>query len=64
VPSMCRKHSSNDRRSRIIRRNLSGVHQQVQKISQSESSRSVSKNEGGLKWQQAKLRNTEKNISE
>jgi hypothetical protein len=65
VPSMHRKHSSNARRSRIHGRNSGGVHRQVQKIVQSESSRSVSENKGEIRWQQAKrkTRNTGKDIS-
>lgn len=65
VPSMHRKHSSNGRRSRIHGRNSGGVHRQVQKIFQSESSRSVSENKGEIRWQQAKreTRNTGKGIS-
>ena len=65
MPSMHRKHSSNGRRSRIHGRNSGGVHRQVQKIFQSESSRSVSENKGEIRWQQAKreTRNTGKGIS-
>src|SRR5229473_6308502 len=65
VPSMHRKHSSNGRRSRIHGRNSGGVHRQVQRIFQSESSRSVSENKGEMIWQQAKreTRNTGKDIS-
>jgi len=51
---MHRKHSSNRRRSRIHGRNSGGVHRQVQKILQSESSRSVSEDKGEIRWQQAK----------
>jgi hypothetical protein len=46
VPSMHRKHSSHGRRSRIHGRNSGGVHRQVQKTFQSESSPSVSENKG------------------
>src|SRR5580700_94088 len=65
VPSMHRKHSSDGRRSRIHGRNSSGVHRPVQKVFQSESSRSVSKNKGEIRWQQAKreTRNKGKGIS-
>src|SRR6266568_802116 len=64
VPSMHRKHSSNGRRSRIHGRNSGGVHRQVQRIFQSESSRFVSENKGEIRWQQARreTRNTEKGI--
>jgi hypothetical protein len=67
VPSMHRSHSSNGRRSRIHRRNSGGVHRQVQKSFQSESSRSVSENTrsiaentGEMRWLPAKreTRNT------
>jgi Bacterial protein of unknown function (DUF899) len=53
------------RRSRIHGRNSGGVHRQVQKIFQSESSRSVSENKGEIRWQQAKreTRSTRKGIS-
>jgi len=49
VASMHRKHSSNGRRSRIHGRNSGGVHRQVQKSFQGESSRSVSEREGTMK---------------
>jgi hypothetical protein len=44
---------------------LAGVHRQVRKISQSESSRSVSEDKGEIRWQQAKreTRNTGQGIS-
>ena len=42
MPGMHRKHSSNDCRSRIYGRNSGGVHRQVEKMFQNESSRSVS----------------------
>src|SRR5260370_41112715 len=65
VPSMHRKHSSNGRRSRIHGRNSGGVHRQIQKVFQGESSRSVSENKGEIRWQQARreARNTGKDIS-
>src|SRR4030088_952720 len=43
---MHRKHSCNGRRSRIHGRNSGGVHRQIQKIFQSESSRSDSEKKG------------------
>src|SRR5215831_50978 len=65
VPSMHRNHSGNGRRSRIHGRNPGGVRQQVQKIFQSEWSRSGSENEGEIRWQQAKrkIKKTSKDIS-
>jgi NAD(P)-dependent dehydrogenase (short-subunit alcohol dehydrogenase family) len=65
VPSMHRKRSSDDRRSRILGRNSGGVHRQVQKIFQREWPRSVSGNKGEMIWQQAKreTRSTRKGIS-
>jgi hypothetical protein len=48
VPSMHRKHSSNGRRSWIHGRNSGGVHRQIQKSLQSESSRSVSESKGEM----------------
>src|SRR5580700_450121 len=54
VSSMHRKRSSDGRRSGIHGRNSGGVHRQIQKISQGEWSRSVSENQGEIKWQQAR----------
>ena len=64
MPSMHRKRSSNGRRSRIDGRNSGGVHRQVQKTFQSESSRFASENNGDMRWQQTKrnIRNTGKRI--
>jgi len=50
VSSMHRKHSSDGSRSRIHGRNSRGVHRQVQKIFQSEASRSVSEDKGEMIW--------------
>jgi hypothetical protein len=49
VPSMHRKHSSNGRRRRIHRWNSGGLHRQVQKVFQSESSWSISENKGEIR---------------
>src|ERR1035437_2553402 len=57
---MHRKHSSNGRRSRIHGRNSGGLHRQVQKIFQSELSRSVSENKGENKMATSKERNKER----
>src|SRR4029077_10493281 len=53
VPSMHRKHSSNGCWSRIHWRNSGGLHRQVQKIFQNESSWINSENKGEIKWQRA-----------
>src|SRR5258705_10718335 len=53
---MHRKHSSDGRRGRIHGRNSGGVHRQVQKIFQSESSRSASENKGENKMATSKER--------
>src|SRR5712664_544024 len=54
VPSMHRKRSSDGRRSGIHGRNSGGVHWEVQEIFQGEWFRSVSKNKGEIRWQQAR----------
>ena len=66
VPGMPRQHSSNGRRSWVHGRKSGGGHRQVQKILQSEWSRSVSENKGEIRWQQARreTRNTGKGISQ
>jgi hypothetical protein len=51
---MHRKRSSDRRRSGIYCRNSGGAHRQIQKSFQSEGSRSVSENQGEIKWPQAK----------
>jgi hypothetical protein len=50
---MHRKRSSDGRRGGIHGRNSGGVHRQIEKLFQGEWSRSVSENQGEIKWQQA-----------
>ena len=54
MPRMHRKHTSHRCRSWIHRRNSGGLHWQVQKIFQSEWSRSVFEKKGQMTWQQRK----------
>src|SRR5882724_9277866 len=57
---MHRKRSSDGRGGRIHGRNSGGVHRQVQKIFQSESSRSASENKGENKIATSKERDRER----